>query len=465
MLDKEGSGDLLEKPGKAALVGLMAGEGCFTIGPSNGGQSWRCAFGLNLRDDDSELVLQLADAVACGRVYSVPACRTSKPQLAWQVARMADCRRLGQWLDGYPLLTKKAQELAIWREAVEAWHESGSSERAIVMDSLSARLSSSRSPRPSTDCTQVDITPQYLEAFFSGFASAEGHFGATEAGHPRFVINLHADDEPVLALFQERFEIGLLQPRRPHRTSGPSVSWRVSTLQEVPRLVEVLERHPPIGKAYRVYAAWRDLVSFVLDHRGRTSPAIRDRRRSLAKAVGEARQYRPPPPLPEVNTKEERRLRLLRVLQEWAGLAQPPYTCTAYEAERHSAHPDWPQRVTIVRAFGSWHSAVLAAGLPTDGLRARDTIERALAGSAASRAVRREAGRRRVAEAILACRRELGADITASEFFRWRLRIAPESPSQGTLYVLFPGGWAEALSFALAQVNAGIGSRSRPLAA
>jgi len=35
------------------------------------------------------------------------------------------------------------------------------------------------------------------------------------------------------------------------------------------------------------------------------------------------------------------------------------------------------------------------------------------------------------------------------EFFRWRLHHAPDSPSQGTVYRVFPGGWREVIAEAL----------------
>jgi hypothetical protein len=32
------------------------------------------------------------------------------------------------------------------------------------------------------------------------------------------------------------------------------------------------------------------------------------------------------------------------------------------------------------------------------------------------------------------------------EFFRWRLHHAPDSPSQMTVYRVFPGGWREVVA-------------------
>jgi len=41
--------------------------------------------------------------------------------------------------------------------------------------------------------------------------------------------------------------------------------------------------------------------------------------------------------------------------------------------------------------------------------------------------------------------REHGRLPRALEFFRWRYERAIEAPSQGSVYRLFPGGWAEVL--------------------
>ena len=38
-----------------------------------------------------------------------------------------------------------------------------------------------------------------------------------------------------------------------------------------------------------------------------------------------------------------------------------------------------------------------------------------------------------------------GSVPTAMEFFRWRLAGAPATPTQATVYRLFPGGWSAVL--------------------
>ena len=46
----------------------------------------------------------------------------------------------------------------------------------------------------------------------------------------------------------------------------------------------------------------------------------------------------------------------------------------------------------------------------------------------------------------LAARTGLGTLPTAMEFFRWRLVEAPATPTQATVYRLFPGGWPAVLA-------------------
>ena len=52
-----------------------------------------------------------------------------------------------------------------------------------------------------------------------------------------------------------------------------------------------------------------------------------------------------------------------------------------------------------------------------------------------------------------------GSLPTAMEFFRWRLVEAPATPTQATVYRLFPGGWPAVL--AAYEASADQPSRSR----
>jgi hypothetical protein len=64
----------------------------------------------------------------------------------------------------------------------------------------------------------------------------------------------------------------------------------------------------------------------------------------------------------------------------------------------------------------------------------------------------REAQRQRVLAALRYAINVHGSVPTAMQFFRWRLVNAPATPTQATVYRLFPGGWQAVLD-ALGEVD------------
>jgi hypothetical protein len=100
----------------------------------------------------------------------------------------------------------------------------------------------------------------------------------------------------------------------------------------------------------------------------------------------------------------------------------------------------------VARTFGGWRGALKACGLSTK--RSFDTrrIARSKQASGARRRAHDSTQRNVIAAAVSRCRNELGRWPRAMEFFRWRLHNAPDSPSQGTVYRVFPGGWREVIA-------------------
>lgn len=111
------------------FAGFADGEGCFII--ARGGRnntSFCCAFIIGLRVDDLAVVETLREVTGVGAVhvygpYASSQRAGAKPQARWDVGNRADCLKLRDIFDRYPLRSKKAGDFAIWREAVQCWAE------------------------------------------------------------------------------------------------------------------------------------------------------------------------------------------------------------------------------------------------------------------------------------------------------------------------------------------------------
>jgi hypothetical protein len=337
-------------------------------------------------------------------------------------------------LDELHLLGKKAGEFRIWRDAVTVWSQTQlRSARWPLMEELSMELHARRRPAATADYTWVDINQGYLEGFLAGFASAEGHFGASAHGHPRFVIKLRVDDSAILALLASRFRVGRLEPVPRRSPDRPQMAWLVTKLDDLRLLVSAFDRRPPLGRAGRIYPSWRQLVLGT------------DRRRATARRICALRRYRTPV-VPATRSSGATKLeRYASVLERWARQTGPPYTATSYEMWRRSASPRSPNRNTLARTFGSWRKALKAGGLSVDGARSAETTAKSRDRAATRRAELDRRRREGVLRAVDRCSAALGEHPSATEFLRWRLRNAPESPSQASIYRLFPGGWQAVL--------------------
>ena len=112
------------------------------------------------------------------------------------------------------------------------------------------------------------------------------------------------------------------------------------------------------------------------------------------------------------------------------------------------SRPEPPARNTLARRFGSWAAALEAAGLGDRAASTREVQDARVAGGAAARAAYNDAQRERV---LATLRFAVNIDgygtlPTAMQFFRWRLINAPATPTQATVYRLFPGGWPAVLA-------------------
>lgn len=105
------------------LAGFVDGEGCFIIahkGPRSG--RLQCALRVQVRSDDLPILVEIRQRTGVGYIVTRGARPTQpNPGVVWQVQNRADCLRLVEWFDRHPLRARKAQDYAIWREAVVTW--------------------------------------------------------------------------------------------------------------------------------------------------------------------------------------------------------------------------------------------------------------------------------------------------------------------------------------------------------
>lgn len=101
------------------LAGFIDGEGCFEIRVPTNGSGILPAFALQLRQDDVEVLREIARRTGIGRVYLGGSSRSGqKPSARWSVHRRSDVLRLVELLDAHPLRAKKRRDFEIWRAAV-----------------------------------------------------------------------------------------------------------------------------------------------------------------------------------------------------------------------------------------------------------------------------------------------------------------------------------------------------------
>lgn len=108
------------------LAGFTDGEGSFAITrsvrPTATQTYFGCIIALGLRDDDRAILEEIMARTGCGRIYNQKRIEEgSKPRAVWKVFSRADCMRMVQVFDQFPLRAKKARDFTVWREGVAVW--------------------------------------------------------------------------------------------------------------------------------------------------------------------------------------------------------------------------------------------------------------------------------------------------------------------------------------------------------
>ena len=428
------------------IAGFMEGEAHLGIVEANGGQSFRCLMSLKLRDDDTELVEWLRARLSVGTLHAAPARATSNPQVQWLVQSQDGCSKLVDLLTAYEMRGRKAREFEIWKRAVHVW-VSGARYRTESARHLRRQLLDVRRFR-APDPRDVVAEPQSalaLAGYLHGFVCAEGSF-SLDRSHTGLTVHLRQDDRPLLEMLARAVGVGSVRDQRGYPPTNPSSTWAVTRLDAVAEIATRLDPAQMRGRKARELEVWLRAVEERLA--ARASP----RRADVSGHIAEfraAREYRPGKALsPKPDADEIARQDALRILREWAAREPGALTCTRYAAARE---PGWPTRNTIAGRFGSWDAALRAAGL---GHRLARTEPRRVGGEAGRKA-RADAQRERVLQTLRYLITVHGTIPTAMEFFRARLVEAPATPTQATVYRLFPGGWQAVLD-ALGEVDPGV---------
>jgi hypothetical protein len=280
----------------AFLSGFLEGEACFAIARQARGFGYRCVVTVNVRDDDDNLVRSLHGATRIGRLTSVGARRTSKPQTAWRIQAKADCLRLTELIDRAPLRGRKSVDYAIWRAAVNAWVGTDPTARRASRDwpdlaYLKGRLSELKSydaARPPSYERTSGLGPDWLP-YLAGFVTAEGHFAiapsSDERLRPTMLLNVRADDRALLAELARRARAGRIYAyeKRAHARS-PMAHWAVFSAGDLRQLVGLLDESPPRGRKGAEYEIWREAVAVLDLPQPRRQPRLSELRSHLQAA-------------------------------------------------------------------------------------------------------------------------------------------------------------------------------------
>jgi hypothetical protein len=107
-------------------------------------------------------------------------------------------------------------------------------------------------------------------------------------------IALRDDDRRILEDVHDRLGIGHLTGIAARNGSRPQVRWTIESKVECAGLVELLDAHPLRGRKLGEYEVWREAVGVWSARRYGLAPGARPRLQRLARALRDARVYRPP---------------------------------------------------------------------------------------------------------------------------------------------------------------------------
>ena len=131
-------------------------------------------------------------------------------------------------------------------------------------------------------------------SWFSGLVDGEGSFIIFRAGarwHSAvFVLNMRADDRPMLDEIRRTLGFGAIYRRPRGRIGHPSHAYHVSRAKDMLALVRLFDRYPLRSRKRRDYEVWRTFVLLHASPKNATDPRLAE----LFREIKEARVFTEP---------------------------------------------------------------------------------------------------------------------------------------------------------------------------
>lgn len=228
----------------AWLAGFSDGEACFSITYTGGSGS---AYGLNykvgLRADDWRILKSARDRTGLGDLRKVLR-KDGWPQIAWEIRSNAGCAALRDGLlSGGGLMAKKAQDFAIWSQAIDLIYRYGGGKHSPVgdqLEELKAKLH------------QVKLFSHELAAGYETFNGAG--FMRKDEGRPRPMAQLErvVSSSRRMAVASKEFWVSDAGAISRGKRQQAYAKLTQEQIDEIIRRIDAGERRTPIAKEFGV---------------------------------------------------------------------------------------------------------------------------------------------------------------------------------------------------------------------
>lgn len=250
------------------LTGFVDAEGCFSISVyqhDTARLGWRAELGfvIGLHEKDAVLLESIRDTLGAGRIHKL-----GSNSLLLRIEKIDDLQKIVDHFDEYPLLSAKAADFSLFREAFYIIKSKGhlTSEgleklveiKASMNLGLSDKLKNAfplvtPTPRPSLALDCVINNPNWL----AGFITGEGCFfintskkKSANKYHVRlmFIITQHKRDDTLIRSISQYLECGNIH------TYKDAVYLQISKFEDLyNKLIPFIEKNPTKGDKHFNY--------------------------------------------------------------------------------------------------------------------------------------------------------------------------------------------------------------------